>query len=642
MVATSSLRVDRFHADYLVGGPRASAAEVGARLDRLARARLPAALARALAPWLQGRDAGVLLIRELHVELVLGTEWDPDHCIDAWAARIAHALVRAAHEGDVLHFAHRAAFLARFLADLAGGVAWSKWYYADFHGLRPLPSSAALRTAICDDAESGLRALLALSDWERRRVLEALSPRDARRVLDVLPAGAVADDDDGWDALGAAWDALPPYAPAVADEPLVALELYLRACANTRARAGPRLRERALALVRLARLLAAAAPRRAARLLEVLQEGTTARLYHAAPEDAETLHPLAGAPAGWVRAASRSLTPAHAASRTAGETVTVRSTPFGGIFLLLPFLGQLPLDEAVASWPAVGATPPAAALRLLLLAKSLGSARSARVFWDPLARDLAGVAPSLTPTAVRSWLARIPRRALARCVGVLAESACAERRASDDLLALIGAHVPRAPAALLLHAPSGVWLWASGYSRRNPSLVAGRAVAWMHAHGLVSPRIVADAELGPALRARASGGEVLALDDDEVARLALEDQRVGAVLARRGTLGKELAYLAAREPALPRAVDLALSVAAQRMLRAFAARLPGFHASSLPYLFASFLDVAARVEVEPARWVARLSRPPLQFVLALSGVARGEHHPSWSPQLAVALCQDEG
>jgi hypothetical protein len=164
----------------------------------------------------------------------------------------------------------------------------------------------------------------------------------------------------------------------------------------------------------------------------------------------------------------------------------------------------------------------------------------------------------------------------------------------------------------------------------------------MHAHGLQPTRIIADAELGPALRARVSGAEVLALGDDEVARLTMEDARVGAVLARRGTLGDELAYLAAAEPGLPRDVELALSVAAQRMLRAFAERLPGFHASSLPYLFASFLDVTAQVDAEPARWVVRLSRPPLQFVLGLSGVARGEHRPSWRPELTVALSQDEG
>jgi hypothetical protein len=648
MVATSSLLVDRFRADYVAHAPPASPMEVRARLDQVARARLPAALERALAPWLEGAGQGVLLIRQLRVNLTVAAAWDADRIARVWAEQIACAVGLAMRDGGVVRFADRAAFLARFLADVATGVAWGKWYYAGFHGLRPLSSSAALRTAICDDAELGLRALLVLSDGERRRVVEALSPRDARRLLGALPAGAMAEDGGGWDALRAAWDALPPHAPPAADEPRVALELYLRACAMSSAHAGPRLRARALALVRVARLLAAASPARAARLMEALRHDAPARLYLAAHDDAETLRPLIGAPAGWVEAASRMVAPARVAKRATAEKsatvepLTVRSTPFGGFFLLLPFLDQLPLAEAVASWPAAGDTPPAAALRLLLLSKALGSARSARVFWDPLARDLAGVAPSLTPPAIRSWLARVPRRAFARCVRTLAEAACAERRAAGDLLALVGAHLPRAPAALLLHAPSGDWLWASGYSRRRPSLVTGRAMAWMQEQGLVPARVVADAELGPVLRAPASGVEVLGFDDDEVARLAVEDVRVGAVLARRSTLGSELAYLGAREPRLPRAADLALSVAAQRMLRAFAARLPGFHASGLPYLFANFLDVAARVEVEPARWVVQLSRPPLQFVLALSGVARGEHRPSWRPQLAVALCQDEG
>ncbi|HEX2093054.1 MAG TPA: hypothetical protein VHG28_11655, partial [Longimicrobiaceae bacterium] len=153
-------------------------------------------------------------------------------------------------------------------------------------------------------------------------------------------------------------------------------------------------------------------------------------------------------------------------------------------------------------------------------------------------------------------------------------------------------------------------------------------------------RILADPGFDGALRTRPGGAEVHPPDGDEAARLATEDPRVRAVLARRGKLAEDLGWLAAPALGLPRVADLALSVVAQGVLRAFAARLPGFHASGLPYLFASFLDVAATVEVEPERWVVRLGRPPLQFVLALSGAARGEHRPGWMRGITLALCQE--
>ncbi|HEX2094963.1 MAG TPA: hypothetical protein VHG28_21360, partial [Longimicrobiaceae bacterium] len=247
MPAAGSLRVGRFHADYLVPAAHPEAEGVRSRLDQAARGALLRGLRRTLAPLLDTSDESVWLIRRLHVELEVGAEWDGDRVARAWAAQIARALGRALAEGrsgpdaavwgdpgeGVLRFPDRAAYLARFLADLAAGDAWRKWYYAAFDGLRPLSASAALRTAVCDDAATGLRALLALPDAERRRVVERLTPNDARRLLDALPAGERGGDPArGWDELRRAWDALPPHAPAADAEARAALELYLRACAG--------------------------------------------------------------------------------------------------------------------------------------------------------------------------------------------------------------------------------------------------------------------------------------------------------------------------------------------------------------------------------------------------------------------------
>src|SRR5262249_20748293 len=52
-----------------------------------------------------------------------------------------------------------------------------------------------------------------------------------------------------------------------------------------------------------------------------------------------------------------------------------------------------------------------------------------------------------------------------------------------------------------------------------------------------------------------------------------------------------------------------LAAAAWYTLRRFARRLPGFHAASVGYLWRNFLDIGARLEVEPDRIVVTISRP---------------------------------
>ena len=68
-----------------------------------------------------------------------------------------------------------------------------KWYYEAFEGLRLLPTSAVIRTALCEHPLTGRAALLQLSADALARVLRALTVQDARRVLDRLaeetPAG---------------------------------------------------------------------------------------------------------------------------------------------------------------------------------------------------------------------------------------------------------------------------------------------------------------------------------------------------------------------------------------------------------------------------------------------------------------------
>jgi hypothetical protein len=102
------------------------------------------------------------------------------------------------------------------------------------------------------------------------------------------------------------------------------------------------------------------------------------------------------------------------------------------------------------------------------------------------------------------------------------------------------------------------------------------------------------------------------------------------MLPSPSTLVRDLGYLSSpRDLILSRAVDLALSVVAQGVLRRFAAQLPGFGRSSLSYLNRNFLDCCAAVEASEERIVVSLSQPPLHLVLAKGGLNRRSYNLSW-------------
>ena len=62
--------------------------------------------------------------------------------------------------------------------------------------------------------------------------------------------------------------------------------------------------------------------------------------------------------------------------------------------------------------------------------------------------------------------------------------------------------------------------------------------------------------------------------------------------------------------------------ASHTLLRALARRLPGFADASAGYLWENVLACSASVQIEPARFVVRLSNPPLGVLLSLTGLNR--------------------
>ena len=121
-----------------------------------------------------------------------------------------------------------------------------------FEGLRLLPTSAVIRTALCEHPLTGRAALLQLSADALARVLRALTVQDARRVLDRLAEETPAGNTLGcFQAIWSVWET-GLEASRAKTEWHHALYLYLEASRVTVDVGGPPLRTAALALLCLA------------------------------------------------------------------------------------------------------------------------------------------------------------------------------------------------------------------------------------------------------------------------------------------------------------------------------------------------------------------------------------------------------
>ncbi len=135
---------------------------------------------------------------------------------------------------------------------------------------------------------------------------------------------------------------------------------------------------------------------------------------------------------------------------------------------------------------------------------------------------------------------------------------------------------------------------------------------------------------------------VLAWNSSEAAKHAAADSALATCLARTRTPDEDLNYLNLTDFLRGvRHIDLALSLAARRVLRAFAWRLPCFAWSSLEYLYANFLDVEATIQTDGDRFVVNLRRAPLHIVLAMTGGVQDAYQISWLDQRKVCLTTAE-
>lgn len=549
----STLFIGRLHNQYLVPA-ELSWEDLRHRCESSLQADLMSSISRSLDRRLPAQDPSLWFVRKLALDFPVSAE-APGHIVaDVWAEEIAAGLVETLVRGrgeDVIRFPDRAAYRARFFLDLADGSAWSKWYYAPFDGLRALSLTAALRTAMLDSMETTLEALDLLGD-QAFQLVRALCPGDAARVLTGLTAGPSAGglEECVLAAIGAVETA--PYA----DEDHRALNLYLSARRNTSGRGGHLLGDAVRAVARLLRCLE---ERPAAHNLN--DSDDLATLYRAfGPEHAPVLAPLLSCPGAVLNLL-------HSGKRAGGAER--RYTHFGGVFLLLPLIDELPLPD----WP------DADIVRFLILVKCLGRDRALGCFRDALLRDLLRIKPELDADQLAQWSQGVRREHLDRW-----------------LAALLDWHMRKGTAA------------------------------------------------GPPFHSRQAQrrGAPVILSVDRAREIWTGYPAAGSVDAEfSGAVTKDLDYLSLpRNLGVRRGVDLALSVAAQGVLRNFAWKLPGFALSSLPHLFANFLDCCAAVEEASDLCVIRLGRAPLHLILGMAGLNRRSYQLSWMERPCAVFPED--
>lgn len=292
---------------------------------------------------------------------------------DVIASSAAMALGRAlgdalAGDGDGLNtirFENRPAYVASFVKDAAWGDAWSRWYYAPLLGLKPLPTSSAIRTALIEDPVVGRQALERLDAPALARVASALTSQDEALVLDALANAA--RDDIGDAAVSRAWFECKrqlhsgPWQPSL-------IVTFIRAPADG---AGASFLRALRQLHSVLEILRRAGPRplahvpgsvsRAEAALDAFSTST------AVPRDilSEMMAHLAA--------------PRRAPSNGASSTHV--STPFGGLLLLLREIDDMPPLRA----------GPRLATKWLTLAMCAGRERSEAVLHDEALRNLFGI-----------------------------------------------------------------------------------------------------------------------------------------------------------------------------------------------------------------------------------------------------------
>ena len=633
---TPSLRIGRLRTTCARARARSEPGPSASRLDALAADVLPGMLAEQLEAT---ATPGVLLVRRLEVGFEMDAGWSDRQLAAAWAAHLAAALAAAEDRGEAVRFETRAAFLAQYLEDRAAGQAGGAWYFSAFEGLSVLSASAALRTAILDDSELGQAALATLGPTCCQRVVEALTEAHAAAVLAGLAALAseASPPPAAWESVREAAARVPA---ARLDRPeRRALILFLETPPLVGVTAGDRARS-----ARAWAFLGAARARPADGLIEALTGPSSAPLYRrVGTAAAEALGPLrdahlvgrlpaSEAPGGWLREVVPAPGPTaesnpapRATSKTSNACLETRGTPFGVLFLILATLDTLPWDAATRGWRSTPEDSAATLARLAVAAQVAGGARAAEFVADPVVREVLDVSPRLTPETWARWARAVRPRQRAAFAREIAGHLDRGRRLGGEWL-WTSVALAEAPVGLVLDAARGDWLDVRG------ACTAGAVARAVSSLPVRPDRLVVPPDRLAAFREAMPELEVVSVGEGS------GGAALGETRARCARLAESVAHVRLARPwALPRALELAVALAAHVVVRDLAWRISGFERSSLPYVVRNLLDVPAQAEVGPGEWRVRVGRPPLQILLARTSIARTTVSPSWAAGVRYRL-----
>jgi hypothetical protein len=613
----SSIHIGRLYNNYRVPLEHTAPEDARRMCENAIAATLSARLATALNASLPASDPSLWFIRRLEVDFAVNTGMSPPALAQVWAKEIASGLAGALQieDDEAVHFPDRATYLAHFLLDLAEGSAWDKWYYELFDGLRMLSISAALRTAICDSAETGLRTLCSLDEAGCNAVLRKINASDASRILDALGnVGVASDGTDCFTEIGERWQAMARI--AAREEERRALLLFLSVTRNKPALAGLTLSDAARAISRLARLLQESSANDE-RLLEALRRRELDKLYRLAGlKHAPVLGPLLRCSSGCLDSLLQRITGGPIKDPVTRQET--RFTAFGGAFMLLPILDQFPLHEATHGWPDLESVNAVALVRFLLLAKCFGRIRASGCLNDSLIRDRMRIPPQLTPIMVRSWLTGISSENTRTFLAAISQWHVETGAIKAEEFTVLPVAQKGAPAVVVMDGARGLWLSAL----RQPENAVHPCDSFSEVPA--PAKVFCHESLMPA------------------ASKSFPHAHIEALPATAApSVSRDMAYLTLpREYGRPDA-DLALSVAAQGVVRLFSSKLPGFARSSMDYLSTNFLDCSGAVQEKSKQRVVFLSRPALHMVLGMAGLNRCAYRLSWLDEKPWAIFPEE-
>ena len=648
------------------------------RIDRCVAEDLALSCDRWLSQRLDQSSTAVWRIRELDLSFIVDLSSPAaGNVAQAWSEQMAACVSETIERGDrdgAMHFANRAAYLAQFVLDAAGGRARGKWYYDEFSSLSVLSTGKAICETLTGEPEQGRETILHLAQSGRLdEVLLVITEADAQAIYEQCFAcpevSPSAEDLSRWAGVLLELCNEEPTRPAGNAQKsfLDAIRWLSRAALRSPgAERNPAAHAAVNALLALQSVLTAIrSPIAADRLVRdlVLKKVTIAeaiaraeREGAASPDEGiRFLAQIANGDCDWAEQAAAVLLRDRRPLTYAASTGESMITPFGGIFLLGPALVDLNLKEIAETAAGEGDRREEIAgfLRHTVIAKCLGNSRAAEAMVDPAVRLLSGCDRPLLHEGSQLF----DRLDLARAQAVFARNLALLTGCEGLCLLAEVIPLPSQELALLLlrDVAHDVWIYAAPYTTADREEVVVKGVDFVREITGNVPVVLLRGPLAEltgsqALHRQVGGlhtlnGEEAGVELAEVLcstlSISITREKFSRLLASSAAEFSYLSY-AAFWPEPDFSLDIFGALLARAVLKRFARRLMGFQSSSPEHLYRNFLEGISTVRQLAERVEIELPRSPLLLVLQLSGLAEQTHAIPWLEGREICLLPPRG